>query len=101
MTNALISDDERFRHCLEIQRRVSSEHNLGRLAQLVMSEVTALLGADRSTLFLFDWDTMELRANFAEQYALRADLARIMKAGTDPEQRAGKWRAHLSLNATF
>jgi hemolysin activation/secretion protein len=42
-----------------------------------------------------------LRANFAEQYALRADLARIMKAGTDPEQRAGKWRAHLSLNATF
>lgn len=42
-----------------------------------------------------------LRANYAEQYALRADLARIMKAGTDPEQRAGKWRAHLSLNATF
>ncbi|OHC66249.1 MAG: hypothetical protein A3H93_04235 [Rhodocyclales bacterium RIFCSPLOWO2_02_FULL_63_24] len=72
MTNALISDDERFRHCLEIQRRVSSEHNLGRLAQLVMSEVTALLGADRSTLFLFDWDTMELRANFAEGIEGRA-----------------------------
>ena len=42
-----------------------------------------------------------LRANYAEQYALRVDLARIMKAGTDPEQLAGKWRAHLSLNATF
>ena len=66
MTDAYLSDDKRFRHCLEIQRRVSSEHNLGRLAQVVMGEVTALLGADRSTLFLFDWDTMELRANFAE-----------------------------------
>lgn len=44
---------------------------------------------------------MGLRANYAEQYALRVDLARIMKAGTDPEQLAGKWRAHLSLNATF
>jgi GAF domain-containing protein len=66
MIDSLEPDDQRFRHCLEIQRRVSSEHNLGRLAQVVMSEVTALLGADRSTLFLFDWDTMELRANFAE-----------------------------------
>lgn len=65
-------DDERFRHCLEIQRRVSSEHDLGRLAQVVMSEVTALLGADRSTLFLFDRDTMELRANFAEGVEGRA-----------------------------
>ena len=66
MTNAFVSDEERFRHCLEIQRRVSSEHDLGRLAQKVMREITALLGADRSTLFLFDWNTMELRANFAE-----------------------------------
>jgi len=65
MTDVLVSDDERFRHCLEIQRRVSAEHNLDRLAQVAMDEVTALLGADRSTLFLFDRDTMELRANFA------------------------------------
>lgn len=66
MSDALVTDEERFRHCLEIQRRVSSERNLGRLAQVVMREITALLGADRSTLFLFDRDTMELRANFAE-----------------------------------
>lgn len=72
MTAPLASDDERFRRCLEIQRRVSSERNLGRLAQMVMGEVTALLGADRSTLFLFDWDTMELRANFAEGVEGRA-----------------------------
>ena len=42
-----------------------------------------------------------LRANYAEQYSLRLDAARIMKAGIDPEQQAGDWRAHLSLNATF
>jgi HD-GYP domain-containing protein (c-di-GMP phosphodiesterase class II) len=67
-----VSDDKRFRHCLEIQRRVSSEHKLDRLAQVVMGEVTALLGADRSTLFLFDWDTMELRAEYAEGVEGRA-----------------------------
>lgn len=72
MTDAPASADERFRHCLEIQRRVSSEHDLDRLAQVVMGEVTALLGADRSTLFLFDRDTMELRANFAEGVEGRA-----------------------------
>jgi HD-GYP domain-containing protein (c-di-GMP phosphodiesterase class II) len=72
MADAPVSNDERFRHCLEIQRRVSSERNLARLAQVVMSEVTALLGADRSTLFLFDWNTMELRANFAEGIEGRA-----------------------------
>ena len=66
MTDALVSDDKRFRHCLEIQRRVSSERQLGRLAQVVMGEVTGLLDADRSTLFLFDRETMELRASFAE-----------------------------------
>jgi hemolysin activation/secretion protein len=42
-----------------------------------------------------------LRAGFTEQYSLRVDAARIVKAGTDPTQHAGKWRGHLSLNATF
>jgi hemolysin activation/secretion protein len=42
-----------------------------------------------------------LRAGFTEQYSLRSDVARIMKAGTDPAQQVGKWRAHLSLNAAF
>ncbi|MEO8331092.1 MAG: ShlB/FhaC/HecB family hemolysin secretion/activation protein [Gallionella sp.] len=42
-----------------------------------------------------------LRANYAEQFSLRVDLARIIKAGTDPEQRAGDWRAHMSFFASF
>jgi len=66
MTDTTLLDSERFGRCLEIQRKVSSERDLTQLAQCVMREVTALLGADRSTLFLFNWDTMDLRANFAE-----------------------------------
>lgn len=42
-----------------------------------------------------------LRANYSERVSLRIDLAKIVKAGTDPAQQAGKRRAHLSLNATF
>ena len=42
-----------------------------------------------------------LRAGYTERYFLRADAARIMKAGTDLSQQKGDWRAHLSLNATF
>lgn len=61
-----LNDAARLRHCLEIQRRVGSVRDLGELSQRVMAEVTALLDADRSSLFLFDWDTMELRAHFAE-----------------------------------
>ena len=42
-----------------------------------------------------------LRASYTEQYALRLDVARIAKAGNDPQQQSGDWRAHLSMNATF
>ena len=42
-----------------------------------------------------------LRMNYGEQYSLRTDVARIAKAGNDPEQLKGKKRAHLSFNATF
>lgn len=42
-----------------------------------------------------------LRAFYSEQMSLRIDVARIMKAGNDPEQQVGDRRAHLSFNATF
>ena len=42
-----------------------------------------------------------LRANYGEWLALRIDVAKIVKAGNDPEQQAGKRRAHLSLSAGF
>jgi hemolysin activation/secretion protein len=42
-----------------------------------------------------------LRASYSERFSLRCDAATIEKAGTDPEQKSGDWRVHLSLNATF
>ncbi|MGA9665908.1 MAG: ShlB/FhaC/HecB family hemolysin secretion/activation protein [Gallionella sp.] len=42
-----------------------------------------------------------IRAKYKERFSLRCDVARIGKAGTDPTQVAGDWRAHASLVATF
>lgn len=42
-----------------------------------------------------------LRASFAEDFTLRIDAARIVNADTDPLQRAGDWRAHIGLSASF
>jgi HD-GYP domain-containing protein (c-di-GMP phosphodiesterase class II) len=55
-----------FDRYLDVQRRIGIERNPERLAQLAMREIAHLLGAERSTLFLFDWKNMELRASFAE-----------------------------------
>lgn len=57
---------QRYRQLMGIQRLVGMERDLGRLADIVMREVSRLLGADRSTLFLVDWETMHLRACFAQ-----------------------------------
>ncbi len=61
--------DEQHRHyrqLMEIQRRVGTERDIARLPDIVMREVSELLGTDRSTLFLMDWETMQLRACFAQ-----------------------------------
>ena len=42
-----------------------------------------------------------LRAYYGKRLSLRIDVARIMKAGNDPEQLAGDRRVHMSLNANF
>ena len=64
----LISDDQRQRYMklMEIQRRIGVERDISLLPKLVMREVSELLGTDRCTLFLLDWETMQLRACFAQ-----------------------------------
>lgn len=42
-----------------------------------------------------------MRSTYAEQFSLRADMAWITNAGTDPLYRKGDWRIHASLSATF
>ncbi|HTY99505.1 MAG TPA: GAF domain-containing protein, partial [Rhodocyclaceae bacterium] len=66
------AERHRFDHLLEIQRRLGGERDMAVLPGLVMQEVTALLEVDRSSLFLLDWETMELRARFAEGVAADA-----------------------------
>jgi HD-GYP domain-containing protein (c-di-GMP phosphodiesterase class II) len=63
-----ISDDQHqhYRKLMEIQYRIGVESDITRLPDIVMREVSELLGTDRSTLFLLDWDTMRLRACFAQ-----------------------------------
>jgi putative nucleotidyltransferase with HDIG domain len=56
----------RYRQLMEIQRRIGTERDISRLPGVIMREVSELLGTDRSTLFLMDWETMQLRACFAQ-----------------------------------
>lgn len=42
-----------------------------------------------------------LRASYQERFSLRCDAGRIINADTDPLQRVGDWRMHLSLSASF
>lgn len=72
---------KRFLHLLEIQRRVSQERDLTRLPTLVMHTVTELLAAERSTLFLFDSSTMELRSCFAEGMAEESAIVVPLRVG--------------------
>ena len=62
----------KFSRLLEIQRQLGSERNIQQMAGIVMHEVTELLDADRSSLFLFEPDTMQLRATYAEGTAENA-----------------------------
>lgn len=65
------TDDQHliYRQFMEIQRRVGAERDITRLPGLIIHEVSNLLGTDRSTLFLMDWETMQLRACFAQGIA--------------------------------
>ena len=60
------SDRRHFKLLLEIQRRVNQERSMARLPGVVMQIVSELMEVDRSTLFLLDSQTMELRACFAQ-----------------------------------
>lgn len=66
-SNQNMDDQHRhYRQLMEIQRQVGAERDITRLPDIIMREVSQLLGTDRSTLFLMDWETMQLRACFAQ-----------------------------------
>jgi adenylate cyclase len=50
----------------ELWARASVETDPQRRVAQLMGGISTLLGADRGTLFLFDWNTLELRTNVAD-----------------------------------
>lgn len=58
--------NERLNKFIEIGEAIFKERNIDQLLPLIMSKISKSLNADRSTLFLIDWDSMELWTKFAE-----------------------------------
>jgi HD-GYP domain-containing protein (c-di-GMP phosphodiesterase class II) len=63
---ALTRQVRNYRHLLELQRRLGSERDIEKLPELLMCELSTLFDAERSTLYLFDAQSMAFRALFAE-----------------------------------
>jgi len=65
----LKKENQKFKLLQEIQKKIGSERNIDKLLPLIISEISELIDADRTSIFLVDWDTLELRAKFAEGVA--------------------------------
>lgn len=55
-----------FPQVSDLWRRAAAEPDTQRRVTQLMQEISALIGVDRGTLFLFDWNTLELRTNVAD-----------------------------------
>ena len=55
----------------EVGRIINSDTDLDRILEVVISETTALMEADRSSLFLVDWERGELWSRVAEGPEIR------------------------------
>jgi len=62
----LKEENARLKRYISIGKSLGAERNLERLLPLIMTEISKLLDADRSTLFLLDLERMELWTKFAE-----------------------------------
>jgi HD-GYP domain-containing protein (c-di-GMP phosphodiesterase class II) len=62
---------EKLTGLLEVGKAMASERNLDRLLQLILSEVTKVMEADRSSLFLVDRERNELWSKIAQGLEVR------------------------------
>lgn len=76
----LEKENRQFKKLLSIQRRLGKTQELAGLLPLVVREISELLDAERTTIFLVDWEHMELQALFAEG-AEKSDLIIRLKMG--------------------
>jgi len=63
---SVMEENARLKRLFNIIETLAKERDLERLAPLVMSETSKFLNADRSSLFLIDWEHMEMWSQFAE-----------------------------------
>jgi len=69
--NLLATRVEKLTALLDVGKAMASERNLDRLLQLILSEVTMVVGADRSSLFLVDRERNELWSKIAQGLEVR------------------------------
>ncbi len=62
----LTSENRRLKNFIEIDKSLSLERDINRLLPLVMTKISEFLDAERSTLFLVDWERMNLWTKFAQ-----------------------------------
>jgi HD-GYP domain-containing protein (c-di-GMP phosphodiesterase class II) len=62
---------EKLTALLEVGKAMASERNLDRLLQLILGEVTKVMGAERSSLFLVDRERNELWSKIAQGLEVR------------------------------
>jgi len=77
---SLQRENRQFKQLLNIQRRLGKPRELTGLLPLIIREISALLDAERTTIFLVDLAGMELQALFAEG-AEKNDLIIKLKMG--------------------
>ena len=59
-------ENEKLKRFIEIGKCIWIERNVEQLLPLIMTKISKSLDADRSTLFLVDWERMELWTKFSE-----------------------------------
>jgi len=63
---SLMKENQKFKILQEIQQKIGAEKDIDKLLPLIITEISKLIEADRTSLFLIDWNTLELKAKFAE-----------------------------------
>lgn len=62
----LTSENSRLHRFIEIDKSLGSERNIYRLLPLIMTKISEFFDAERSTLFMVDWERMRLWTKFAQ-----------------------------------
>ncbi|MFO7761188.1 MAG: GAF domain-containing protein [Desulfobia sp.] len=59
-------ENKYLRDLIQLQKRIGTKKNIDQLLPLLGNEISSFLQAERTTVFLLDWDRMELKTKFAQ-----------------------------------